>query len=87
MNANVLVIGGGGREHAVVWKLSQSSQVQNIYVAPGNLIFEKCMQNVHCVNIDIKNFEVSAFVYTINEFCIYYYHVLGLRIIIFQFSL
>ncbi len=33
---NVLVIGGGGREHALVWKLRQSSSVQQIYCAPGN---------------------------------------------------
>lgn len=32
----VLVIGSGGREHALVWKLRQSSQVQEIFVAPGN---------------------------------------------------
>jgi len=32
----VLVIGGGGREHALVWKLSQSRQVDRIYCAPGN---------------------------------------------------
>ena len=32
----VLVIGGGGREHALVWKLSQSPQVNKIYIAPGN---------------------------------------------------
>ncbi|MFK7814822.1 MAG: phosphoribosylamine--glycine ligase [Gammaproteobacteria bacterium] len=32
----ILVIGGGGREHALAWKLSQSSKVSNIYVAPGN---------------------------------------------------
>ena len=32
----VLVIGGGGREHALAWKLSQSERIQKIFVAPGN---------------------------------------------------
>ncbi|HOX90096.1 MAG TPA: phosphoribosylamine--glycine ligase [Burkholderiaceae bacterium] len=33
---NILVVGGGGREHALAWKLAQSERVQMIYVAPGN---------------------------------------------------
>ncbi len=33
---NVLVIGGGGREHALAWKLAQSERAQMVYVAPGN---------------------------------------------------
>jgi len=33
---NVLVIGSGGREHALAWKAAQSTQVSNVYVAPGN---------------------------------------------------
>jgi phosphoribosylamine--glycine ligase len=33
---NVLVIGSGGREHALAWKLAQSEKVQRVYVAPGN---------------------------------------------------
>ena len=32
----VLVIGGGGREHAMAWKLAQSNKVQTVFVAPGN---------------------------------------------------
>ncbi len=32
----VLVIGGGGREHAIAWKLSRSERVQTVFVAPGN---------------------------------------------------
>src|SRR4030067_1514699 len=32
----VLVIGGGGREHALAWKLSRSPQVTKLYIAPGN---------------------------------------------------
>jgi len=33
---NVLVVGSGGREHALSWKLSQSNQVETVYTAPGN---------------------------------------------------
>ncbi|MBI5462822.1 MAG: phosphoribosylamine--glycine ligase [Gammaproteobacteria bacterium] len=33
---NVLIIGGGGREHAFAWKVAQSARVQKVYVAPGN---------------------------------------------------
>ncbi|HEY7865805.1 MAG TPA: phosphoribosylamine--glycine ligase, partial [Psychromonas sp.] len=33
---NVLIIGSGGREHALAWKVAQNKQVKNIFVAPGN---------------------------------------------------
>ena len=32
----ILVIGGGGREHAIVWKFAQSERVETVYCAPGN---------------------------------------------------
>ena len=33
---NILIVGGGGREHALAWKVAQSNQVRRVYVAPGN---------------------------------------------------
>ena len=32
----ILIVGGGGREHALAWKAAQSTQVETVYVAPGN---------------------------------------------------
>jgi phosphoribosylamine--glycine ligase len=32
----ILIVGGGGREHALAWKAAQSPRVEKIYVAPGN---------------------------------------------------
>jgi len=45
---NVLIIGGGGREHALAWKIAQSSGVETVYVAPGNAgtALEAKVQNV-----------------------------------------
>ena len=42
----VLVIGSGGREHALVWKISQSSRVSNIYCAPGSAAIGELAENV-----------------------------------------
>ena len=33
---NVLVLGSGGREHALAWKIAQSDRVSKVYIAPGN---------------------------------------------------
>ena len=46
----ILVIGGGGREHALAWKLAQSERVQRVYVAPGN---GGTAADKRLVNIDI----------------------------------
>ena len=55
---NVLVLGSGGREHAIAWKISQSPDVNKIYVFPGNAgieidaelekVSEKVIKNTFC---------------------------------------
>ncbi|SEI48191.1 phosphoribosylamine--glycine ligase [Allopseudospirillum japonicum] len=51
---HVLVIGNGGREHALAWKLAQSSQVSRVFVAPGNAgtALEEKVENVACDPLD-----------------------------------
>ena len=53
----ILILGCGGREHALAWKLAQSSLVQKIYVAPGNAGTALAGTNV-AINPD--NFEAVA---------------------------
>ena len=43
---NVLIIGNGGREHALAWKIAQSPRVENVFVAPGNAGTAQDAQNV-----------------------------------------
>ena len=50
----VLVIGGGGREHALVWKLRQSPRVTKLYCAPGN---GGVAQDAECVAADVRNLD------------------------------
>ena len=49
----VLVVGGGGREHALAWKLAQSPKVQAVYVAPGNggTAMDARLQNVNITDV------------------------------------
>ena len=48
---NILVLGSGGREHAIVWALAKSAEVDNLYVAPGNGGTARIAQNVRGLNI------------------------------------
>ncbi|EGT3660938.1 TPA: phosphoribosylamine--glycine ligase [Clostridioides difficile] len=50
----ILVVGGGGREHAICWKLSKEKNVEKIYCAPGNAGIANV---VECVNIGDTNIE------------------------------
>ena len=51
---NILVIGNGGREHALAWKIRQSPLCQKVYVAPGNAGTAIVAENVP---IDVNDFE------------------------------
>lgn len=50
----VLIVGSGGREHAIAWKVSQSKRVSKIYCAPGNAGIE---QYAECVDIGAMEFD------------------------------
>lgn len=56
---NVLVVGKGGREHAMAWKIAQSPRVEQLYAAPGSTGMARHAQ---CVDIAMDDFEgLSAF--------------------------
>jgi phosphoribosylamine--glycine ligase len=48
----ILVIGGGGREHALIWKLRQSQRVEKVYCAPGN---GGICDEAECLPVDLKS--------------------------------
>lgn len=58
---NILVLGNGGREHALVWRLAQSASVEKVYVAPGNggtaSVSESKVVNVPELSPALENFE------------------------------
>ena len=57
MKLKVLVIGGGGREHALAWKIAQSPKVEKVFVAPGNA---GTAREAHCENVAIAAEDVNG---------------------------
>ncbi len=53
----VLLLGGGGREHALAWKISQSEKCDHLYIAPGNAGTTACGENVALSNDDFEAIE------------------------------
>ncbi|GIW17726.1 MAG: phosphoribosylamine--glycine ligase [Tepidiforma sp.] len=68
MSARVLLVGSGGREHAVAWKLSQSPQVGEIFVAPGNAGTAALARN-----LDIRPTDIDGLVRAAKEHRIDFY--------------
>ena len=59
----ILVIGSGGREHAIIWKLSQNKEISKIYCAPGNSGTALLAENVNIQATDLEglvNFAVDT---------------------------
>ncbi len=50
----IFIIGSGGREHAIAWKLAQSKKVESLFIAPGNAGTQTCGMNI---SIDPMNFQ------------------------------
>lgn len=50
----ILIVGGGGREHAIAWKAAQSPRVEKIYCAPGNAGIAEVAE---CINIGVMEFD------------------------------
>ncbi|GAH32793.1 unnamed protein product, partial [marine sediment metagenome] len=55
-----MVVGGGAREHTLVWKLAQSPKVREIYVAPGNAGTAKVAHNLDISPTDIESLAKAA---------------------------
>ena len=51
---NVLILGSGGREHALAWKLSQSKKIDELYIAPGNGGTQHCGTNIDIAPDDFE---------------------------------
>ena len=51
---NILILGSGGREHAMAWKMKQSRLCQNLYIAPGNAGTSLVGENISLQTTDFQ---------------------------------
>jgi phosphoribosylamine--glycine ligase/phosphoribosylformylglycinamidine cyclo-ligase len=56
MSIRILLLGSGGREHAIAWKLSQSPLLDHLYVCPGNVGTSKEPKTSNLSSISINDF-------------------------------
>ena len=63
---NVLILGSGGREHTMAWKLAQSKKLTKLYIAPGNAGTAKCGTNLSISATDFEAVKKTALEYNIN---------------------
>lgn len=88
MAERVMVVGSGGREHTLAWKLAQSSQVQQVLVAPGNAGTASCGKISNSGKYKRHLFILQDFLtaFYLSDVCIIsqafhkYKHMFGLRV-------
>jgi phosphoribosylamine--glycine ligase/phosphoribosylformylglycinamidine cyclo-ligase len=56
MSTRILLLGSGGREHALVWKLARSPLIDHIYVCPGNPGTQQEPKTLNIIGISLNDF-------------------------------
>lgn len=63
---NILLLGSGGREHALAWKIAQSEKCKQLYIAPGNAGTSNCGENVNIKADDFDALKTFCVTHDIN---------------------
>ncbi len=63
---NILLLGSGGREHALAWKIAQSEKCKQLYIAPGNAGTSNCGENVNIKTDDFDALKTFCVTHDIN---------------------
>ncbi len=63
---NILIVGAGGREHTLAWKLKQSPLCENLYIAPGNAGTAQCGKNLHIAVTDFDQLASACLTYNVD---------------------